>query len=131
MWAMIEKFRMRSISGQQPRSPFGARAAARLMLGGRLWPRSCGEARPESVGSGGGRRGEPVARHDAVVVEPDQLDHVADVVVIVDAARRHRVLPREDRVIDHTPLLSEGRADVLAKAEVRRVVAVQVPNLVA
>src|SRR6187402_1002939 len=74
----------------------------------------------ESVGhSGGGSRGrEAVAGDDAVVVEPHQLDHVADVLIIVDPPCRHRVLSGEDRVVDDTALLAQGGPDLLAEAEV-------------
>src|SRR3954469_1944715 len=97
----------------------------------RTRPGSASPATTSSPSSGGSRRGEPVTRDDAVVVEPHQLDHVADVIVVIDPARRHRVLAGEDRVIDDPPLLTERGADLLAEAEMGRMIAVQVTDLAA
>src|SRR5512132_1521409 len=85
-----------------------------------------------SPNSGGGSRGrEAVAGDDAVVVEPHQLDHVADVLIIVDPPCRHRVLSGEDRVVDDTALLAQGGPDLLAEAEVGGMVTVQMADLMA
>ena len=72
-----------------------------------------------------------VARDDPVVVEPQQLDHVEDVVLVLDPARREARLAGEDGVIVDPALLLQLVPDALREAEVRRVVAVQVPDLLA
>ena len=70
-------------------------------------------------------------RHGTVVVEPQERDHVAHVVLAVDPARRRPRTVREDRVRDDAPLGAQGRPDVLGEAEVGGVVAVQVAELLA
>src|SRR4051794_15044288 len=128
--------RLRSRHDPCSRRP-GARRRSGTECGGstktptRTRRRSGSRATTRSPSSSGSRRGEPVARDDAVVVESHQLDHVTYIVFIVDPASRHRVLPREDRVIDDAALLAEGDADLLAEAEVRRVIAVQMADLMA
>src|SRR5262245_8174715 len=92
---------------------------------------SSSPAATRSRSSRGGRRREPVARHDAVVVESHQGDHLPDVALVVDPARGHGVLPREDRMVDDASLLSQGRADLLAEAEVGGMIAVEMADLVA
>src|SRR5919109_2118817 len=66
-------------------------------------------ARPARVTRARGRRRRSfrhaVARDDPVVVEPQQRDHVADVGLAVDPARRRPLLPGEDRVVDDAALL--------------------------
>jgi hypothetical protein len=83
----------------------------------------------EPVRSGGFGR-EAVAGDDAVVVEPDQLDHLGDVVVGLDPARRRSGLAREDRVVDYTSLGLQLGAELRPEAEVGGAVAVQVADLV-
>ena len=47
--------------------------------------------------SGGGLDGHAVAGDDAVVVEPQKVDHVADIGLVLDPARRRPYLAGEDR----------------------------------
>src|SRR3954452_9860036 len=146
----VRTIRWLSAPGRCSRRLGGPRRSGRECAGStrratRTRPGSASPAITSSPSSGGSRRGEPVTRDDAVVVEPHQLDHVADGIVVIDPARRHRVLAGEDRGIDDAGLLAKrradvladaavlakSRADVLAKAEVRRVITVQVTDLVA
>jgi hypothetical protein len=66
---------------------------------------------------------------DAVVVEPHQLDHVADVVFVLDPARRRPDRVGEDRMVDDPALGSQLGPHLLREAEVGGVVAVQVTEL--
>src|SRR5712691_10693359 len=66
---------------------------------------------------------------EAVVVEPEQLDHVVDVGLARDRARAQARFAGEYWVVDDPPLLAQSGADVLGKGEVRGVVAVQVSDL--
>src|SRR4051794_24304129 len=66
-----------------------------------------------------------------VVVGPHELVPVLVVLVVVVQPRRHGVLAGEDRVIDDPPLLTERGADLLAEAEMGRMIAVQVTDLAA
>ena len=72
-----------------------------------------------------------VARDDPVVVEAEQLDHVEDVVLVLDPARREPGPAREDRMILDPALLLQLVPDALREGEMRRVAAVQVPDLLA
>src|SRR5271156_2760803 len=89
---------------------------------GRCWaPRR----RPQSPGSAS----SSVARH-ALVVEPEQLDHVVDVAVSRDPAGRRTASVREHRVIGYPPVPCQLLPDVLGKEEVGGMIAVEVPDLV-
>src|SRR3954469_24683363 len=68
---------------------------------------------------------------DSVVVDAHQRDHVVDVGLGLDAARRHLGGVRVDRVRADAALLAQLRADVAREAEVGGVVAVQVADLAA
>src|SRR5687768_12904345 len=77
------------------------------------------------------RRRHAVARHRAVVVEPHELDHFADVVLVLDPACAWPLPSGEDRVV-HDPALREQLSpDIFGKGEVGGVVAVQVTDLAA
>ena len=66
-----------------------------------------------------------MARHHAVVVEPQQRDHVAHVGLDLDPARAVARLAGEDRVVVDPARRMKLGPDVLRKAEVRDVIAVQ------
>src|SRR5712691_2404597 len=72
-----------------------------------------------------------LARHRAVVVEPQQLDHLADVGLVLDPARSRPAGVREDRMGHDPALRPELVPDVLGESEVGDVVAVQVTDLAA
>ena len=72
-----------------------------------------------------------VAGDDPVVVQPQQLDHVADVRVALDPARAEAGPAGEDRVVVDPLLLEELGPHLLREAEVGDVVAVQVADLAA
>ena len=57
----------------------------------------------------------PYRGDDAIVVEAHQLDHVADVLVRVDPASRHRVLAGENRMVDNPALLPKRAPTSLPK----------------
>jgi hypothetical protein len=61
---------------------------------------------------------------DAVVVQPQERDHVADVVVRLDPAGTEARRAGEDRVIVDPSIVEDLRPDLLRKAEVGGVVAV-------
>ena len=65
----------------------------------------------------------------ALVVEAHQRDHVLDVGLALDPAGAEARLAREDRVVVDSPLLEQGAPDLLRKAEVSGVIAVQVADL--
>ena len=69
-----------------------------------------------------------MARDDAVVVEPQQRDHVEDVCVGLDPARSVARLAGKDRVVVD-PVLVEVDPDLLGEAEVGDMIAVQVAEL--
>src|SRR5690242_13658409 len=69
------------------------------------------------------------AADGAVVVEPHQRDHVADVGVVTDRPRGRSDPAREHGVLDHAPLRVELLPDRLGEGEVGRAVAVQVADL--
>src|SRR5947209_1362025 len=77
----------------------------------------------------GGRRG--LALHGAVVVEPHQRDHVTDVAIPLDPARRRTLLTREDRVIDDPSLAPQLEPELLGEGEVGGVVPVEMTDLAA
>ena len=71
---------------------------------------SAGEREPEAARGAGddaparsGLHRDAVARDDPVVVEAQQLDHVADVVLVLDPARPEARLAGEDRVVLDPP----------------------------
>ena len=70
-----------------------------------------------------------MAGDHAVVVQAHQLDHVVDVVLVLDPPRRVARLAREDRVVVDAALLEQLRPDRLWEAAVEGVVAVQVAEL--
>jgi hypothetical protein len=70
-----------------------------------------------------------VASHDAVVVEPQQLDHVEDVGLVLDPTRGGPRRIGEYRVGHHPPLLDQLGPDLLREGEVGGAVAVQVTDL--
>jgi hypothetical protein len=74
-------------------------------------------------------RARPARRggDDAVVVEPQKFDHVADVGLVLDAARRWPHLAGEDGVVDDPSLLSQFDPHLFREHEVGCMVAVQVP----
>jgi hypothetical protein len=72
-----------------------------------------------------------VRRDDALVVQPQQRDHIVDVVLVADPARRGPLRVGEDGVGHDPPLLHQLGPDPLGEGEVRRVVAVQVADLAA
>src|SRR4051794_26546895 len=55
--------------------------------------------------------GHSVAGGDAVVVEPQQRDHVADVGLVLDPPGSRSLLPREDRVVDDPAVLEQLAPD--------------------
>jgi hypothetical protein len=65
----------------------------------------------------------------ALVVEAHKLDHVEDVLLGLDPACAEARLARKDRVIFDPSLLEQSGPNVLWKAEVGDVVAVQVADL--
>ena len=77
------------------------------------------------------RLGGGVPLDRALVVEPQHRDHVADVFVALDPAGGPALLVREDRVVGDAARVVELLPDGLGEAEVRGVVAVQVPELLA
>src|SRR5256714_3885673 len=68
-------------------------------------------------------------RGHTLVVEPDQRDHVLDVVVIPDRACRRALSLREDRMERDAALAFELEPELFRKDEVGGVIAVQVPDL--
>ncbi len=64
----------------------------------------------------------------AVVVQPDQLDHVAHVFVAVDSAGGVAGLAGEDRVIVDASLIEQLLPDLLGEAAMEDAIAVQVPE---
>src|SRR5262245_9291534 len=78
-----------------------------------------------------GSRGHAVSLHHSVVVQPQERDHVADVVVAFDLPRADAGLAGEHRVVDDAALLVDLRPDLVREDEVRRAVAVQMTELVA
>jgi hypothetical protein len=70
-----------------------------------------------------------VAGHCAVVVEPEQLDHIADVGLAFDPARRRPLRIGEDRMWRDPALLSQVGPDLLGERKVGGVVPVQVADL--
>ena len=75
-----------------------------------------------------------MARHRAVVVEPEERDHVANIGFVADRAGRRPLRIGEHRVRDDSTLLAQLRPDLLGKPEVGGAIAVQVadfpaPNL--
>src|SRR5207302_2967413 len=69
------------------------------------------------------------ASRQAVVVEPQERDHVIDVLLVGDAAGSRPDLPREDRMLDDPALFEQLSPYVLREVEVRCVIAVQVADL--
>src|SRR3954447_4776837 len=67
----------------------------------------------------------------AVVVQPQHGDDVADVVLALDPARGPALLVGKDRVVGDAAGVVELLPDALGEAEVGRVVAVQVADLLA
>ena len=65
----------------------------------------------------------------AVVVESQQLDHIVDVGVALDPSCARSLCIGEHRVGHDSPLGHEPDPDLLGKAEVRGVVAVQMTDL--
>jgi hypothetical protein len=70
-----------------------------------------------------------VPSDNAVVVEPQQRDHVADICLILDPAGAKARLAGEHRVVVDAPLLEQIGPDLFRKAEVGGVVAVEVTDL--
>src|SRR5438876_4304694 len=76
-----------------------------------------------------GLAGETVSGHRAIVVEPEEGDHLANIGVALDGAGRRSSRIGEDRVRNDSTLFSQLRPELLRKAEVSRPVAVQVADL--
>src|SRR5437870_5619972 len=76
-----------------------------------------------------GLAGETVSGHRAIVVEPEEGDHLANIGVVLDGAGRRPLRIGEDRVRNDSTLFSQLRPELLRKAEVSRPVAVQVADL--
>jgi Asp-tRNA(Asn)/Glu-tRNA(Gln) amidotransferase A subunit family amidase len=93
-------------------------------------PRSRGAPPPTGRGSPLRRWRSRRSSH-AVVVEPQQLDHVADVLLGGDPPRAPGDLVGERRVRPDPALCLQLRADLLGEAEVGGPVAVQVADLAA
>jgi hypothetical protein len=72
-----------------------------------------------------------VARDDAVVVQPQHRDHVANVLLTVDPSGAEALPAGEHRVIVDAALLMELAPELLREAKVRSMVAVQVADLAA
>ena len=70
-----------------------------------------------------------MARHDALIVQPQQLDHVADVVGILDAPRRGALAIGEHGAVPHLALGEELGPYLLGEEQVRGVIAVEVADL--
>src|SRR3979411_1300568 len=68
-------------------------------------------------------------RGRAVVVEAHQLDHVANVGLVLDPPCGRPHLAGKDRVIDDPPLVAQLGPHVLGEGEVRGMVAVQMTDL--
>jgi len=66
---------------------------------------------------------------EAIVVQPQQLDHHSDVVRVLDPAGGRCELAGEDGVIGHLPFGLQPRCGVLGEKEVRGVIAVEVADL--
>src|SRR5947209_17509708 len=78
---------------------------------------------------GARRLRQPVPGNHPVVVEPQHPDHVLDVRLVFDPARRRSDPAREDRVVDDATLLPQLGPDLLREREVCGVIAVQVADL--
>lgn len=70
-----------------------------------------------------------MSRHDAVVVEPQELDYVAHVGVVVDPPGGRTALVGEDGVRCDAMLLDQLLPLLLREAEVRGMVAVEMTDL--
>jgi hypothetical protein len=70
-----------------------------------------------------------MASHQAVIVQPQQLDHVTHIGLILDSARRGPGPIGEDRMGHDPAVLPQLGPDLLREAEVGGVVAVQVTDL--
>src|SRR5258708_4532978 len=77
------------------------------------------------------RLGRSLARHGAVVIEPQQLDHLANVGVVLDPARGWPAGVGKDRMGRDPAFGPELVPDVLGEPEVSRAVSVQVAELAA
>src|SRR3982074_1913158 len=98
----------------------------------RTSPQSCEEPpRRRAPPSGPGARRRAAAGRDAVVVQPQQLDHVLDVGLIGDPARGRSLLARKHGMVGYPPVLEQLRPYGLGKPEMRRVVAVEMADLAA
>jgi hypothetical protein len=75
------------------------------------------------------RRRPAVVDDGSLVVEPQELDDVADVGVVLDPARRRPLRAGEDRVRRDAALLFQLTPDLFGEPEVGGVVAVQVTDL--
>jgi len=73
--------------------------------------------------------GRAVPRDHPLVVEAHELDHVSDVGLCLDPARRGPQTPGKDGMVDDSPFGFEPRGDVARKAEVGGVIAMQVSDL--
>src|SRR5439155_144223 len=76
-----------------------------------------------------GLAGKTVSGHRAIVVEPEEGDHLANIGVALDGAGRRPLRIGEHRVRNDSTLFSQLRPELLRKAEVSRPVAVQVADL--
>src|SRR5437870_11740146 len=76
-----------------------------------------------------GLAGKTVSGHRAIVVEPEEGDHLANIGVVLDGAGRRPWRIGEHRVRNDSTLFSQLRPELLRKAEVSRPVAVQVADL--
>jgi hypothetical protein len=76
-------------------------------------------------------RGLPRALRHTVVVEPQELDHLADVGVVLDPPRRGSGAAREDGMVSHPARFPQRGADRRREPEVGGVVAVEVADLTA
>jgi hypothetical protein len=69
------------------------------------------------------------ALHRIVVVDPQQRDHVADVLVALDLTRCRALPVGEDGVVVDPPLLVQLRPGLLGEEEVGDAIAVQMADL--
>src|SRR5438128_6267082 len=76
-----------------------------------------------------GLAGKTVSGHRAIVVEPEEGDHLANIGVALDGAGRRPLRIGEHRVRNDSTLFSQLRPELLRKAEVSRPVTVQVADL--
>src|SRR5438093_12786840 len=76
-----------------------------------------------------GLAGETASGHRAIVVEPEEGDHLANIGLVLDGVGRRPPRIGEHGVRNDSTLLSQLRPESLRKTEVRRPVAVQVTDL--